>query len=329
MNVSFNLSTPNQINTADVPSNVTVTQSSRDTTLTVSITPGDNNANGVPATAITLTYPMIGMDDIQINELLQDLKNLNVNVLGGMTISAAVLVLNKDIGEIASAMVEGGTKFIEENKESLIKFFDGVEEQAKKAETALYDLINNSTYPDFNDFLGKMLTAAQELREKASVAKHHLVMGQYENVLDQAKQMEIAAQKNYESTMKEIEASRTEAIGKIVGGVVNIASTVGVGMTKFGAQVGQGIGGALSGITDGISSLIASHDKMDAAALKKEADLAGAIQKKLEAVAKLLGEAEQLTDELKDIAKTLADMVLKLYQDFISSQNQIIQRANV
>ena len=69
--------------------------------------------------------------------------------------------------------------------------------------------------------------------------------------------------------------------------------------------------------------------KEDAAALKLEADMAGVTQKKLEATQKLLQEAESITEELMNIGKTLSDMVLKLYQDFLSSQNQILQRSNI
>ena len=336
MNISFNISpTPlQQPNGVQDPQQVQQTQGS-DRTLTVSITTGAEGSSGVLPTAITLTYPMIGPEDIALNEVMQQLKNLDLKTLQGMQLSAAVLVLNQHVGEIAGAMVRGGPDYIKDNAESLNKFFTDVEAKAKQAETQLFDLINNSTYPEFNDFLSKMLVAAQDLRELASKAKHSLLMADYNNVLDQAKQMEITAQKNYESTMKEIAAAQKEAIGKIVSGVLSIASTftgmglAGKGHGMAGGNLGAGIGSSLGGIMEGAMGIAAGGDRAEGAALKKEADLADAIRKKMEATEKLISEAIQVSDELRDIGKTLADMVLKLYQDFISSQNQIVQRANV
>ncbi len=57
--------------------------------------------------------------------------------------------------------------------------------------------------------------------------------------------------------------------------------------------------------------------------------MAGAVQKKFEATQKILQESESITDELMNISKTLSDMVLKLYQDFLSNQSQIVQRSNI
>lgn len=339
MNVSFNI-TPSTLTTSTVQDTGGTQQTapSSSKTLTVSIASGSQGDSGVvQPTAITLSYPLIGPEDVALNEVAQQLKNLDLNQLAGMTTTAAVLLINQQVGELASAMVKGGPSYIKENAESLTSAMKGIEEQAARAETFLFDLINNSTYPDFNEFLSKMLTAAQELRELASAAKHNLVMAQYENVLDQSKQMEIAAQKNYESTMKEIEASKTEAIGKIISGSLSILATAAGGVAGrassaggvIGAQMGGGIGQSLGAIVEGGTGLAAASDRSDAAKLKLEADMAGAIQKKYEATQKLLQEAENITDELRDIGKTLADMVLKLYQDFVSNQSQIVQRSNI
>ncbi|GAA5149689.1 hypothetical protein GCM10023213_47730 [Prosthecobacter algae] len=336
MNVSFSISTP-----TTTPSQVTDPNQSQPTgstnkTLTVSITSGTENIHGTSPQAITLNFPLIGPEDIALNEVLQQLKNLDLNALKGMTTTAAVLLLNQQVGDIAASMIKGGKSFIQENAASLTQMFTGIEEQAKKAETQLFDMINSSTYPDFAEFLGKMLIAAQELRQLAGEAKHHLVMAQYDNVLDQAKQMQIAAEKNYASTIKEIEAARAEAIGSIISGALSIASTIGggaygakSGAGLMGAQLGSGVGQAFGQIVSGGAGLASAKMKEDAAVLKLEADLAGVTQKKFEATQKLLQEAESITEELANIAKSLSDMVLKLYQDFLSSQNQILQRANI
>jgi|GEM_PF-1537231 len=343
MNISLNLSSSTPL-TVDTSTSTQQTQSKNNPSLTVSVTNGTQNTQTTTSNTIVLSYPLLGPEDISINELLQDLKNFDFNQLKGMSLSASVMALNSVIGEVANAISQGGEKFIKDNAKTLTEFFGNVEKQAQKAETQLFDLINNSSYPDFNKFLSKMLHAAQDLRELASQAKHSLVMAQYNNVMDQAKQMEITAQKNYESTIKDIKAAEKEAIGKIISGSLSIAATVGGGVIGMkspvtpggggigglaGAGMGQGIGGSLGQIVEGGMGVAAAKDRMEGAALKLEADLAEAIRKKMEATQKLLQEAEGLTDELRDIAKSLADMVLKLYQDFLSSQNQILQRANV
>jgi hypothetical protein len=338
MNISFNISTP-QISTPQIGGPSSTTSSSPpDKTLTVSITTGNPAPGGVDPIAITLSYPLIGPEDIALNEVMQQLKNLDLGQLKGSTLTAAVLLLNEHMGTIAKDMIQGGQAYIEKNAAQLEKTLDGIEKQAKQVETQLFDMINSSDYPDFSAFLSKVLLAAQELRELAATAKHHLVMAQYDNVLQQAEQMKIAAEKNYQSTLKEIEASRTEAIGKIVSGALTIISTgVGGGIGAktqgvgglAGAQLGSGIGGAFGQIATGGAELAAADDRTDAAKLKLEADMAGVAQKKLEATQKLLQEAENITEELMNISKTLSDMVLKLYQDFISNQAQIVQRSNI
>ena len=40
-------------------------------------------------------------------------------------------------------------------------------------------------------------------------------------------------------------------------------------------------------------------------------------------------DAQQVIQEMRDAAKALSDMVLKLYQDFIQNQSQIVQRSNI
>lgn len=336
MNVSFNISTPSLASSQVTDTNQTQQTGQANKTLTVSITSGTGTTQSTSSPVITLSFPLIGPEDIALNEVMQQLKNLDLNALKGMTTTAAVLLLNQQVGDIAASMIKGGKSFIQENATALTQMFTGIEEQAKKAETQLFDMINSSTYPDFAEFLGKMLIAAQELRQLAGEAKHHMVMAQYDNVLDQAKQMQIAADKNYASTMKEIQAARTEAIGNIISGALSIASTaVGGGMGArsgaglMGAQLGSGIGQAFGQIVSGGASLASGKMKEDAAVLKHEADTAGVVQKKFEATQKLLQEAESITEELANIAKTLSDMVLKLYQDFLSNQNQIVQRANI
>lgn len=338
MNVSFSISTPTfgATQTSDTSQTQQTSQGSK--TLTVSITPGSGQTPGTGSTPVTLSYPLIGPEDIALHEVQQDLQNLNLHSLKASTLTAAVLLVNDQAHTVATQMVNGGTEYVKQHSQALTETFTQIEEQATKSETQLFDMLNSGSYPDFAEFLGKMLVAAQELRQLAAEAKHHMVMAQYENVLGQARQMQIAAEKNYASTMKEIEASRTEAIASVVSGSLSILSTVGGGIVGMrtpnvggvmGAQLGSGIGQALGQIGSGIGGVVSAGMKETAAGYKLEADMAGVTQKKYEATQKLLQDAESITDELMNIGKTLSDMVLKLYQDFLSSQNQILQRANV
>lgn len=338
MNVLFNIS-PSVISPPQIGGSTQTQQTSpTDKSLTISITTGSDGSTPVTPTAITLSYPLIGPEDIALNEVTQELKNLDLGALKTSNLTAAVLLIGQQIGELGAAITQGGKDYVKQNAAALTDSFTKAEAQAGKAETQLFDMLNSSTYPDFKQFLGKMLIAAQELRQLASQAKHHMVMAQFDNVLDQAKEMEVAAKKNYDSTMKEIEASRIDAIGKIVSGALTIGLTIGGGVlggrtsnvgTLGGAQLGSGLGGALGQIVTGSTDLAAGKTREDAAALKLEADMAGAVQKKYEATQKLLQEAEGITDDLMNISKTLSDMVLKLYQDFLSNQNQIVQRSNI
>lgn len=327
MNISNNYNVSFSVNTAPVD-NTGETQAAQksqgtDKTLTVSITTGADGSNGVEPTVITLSYPLIGPEDIPLNEVMQQLNNLDLSQLQGTNLASAVLLLNQDVGQIAGAIVKGGPEFIQANADSLTKFFAGVEQQSQQASTQLFDLINNSTYPDFNSFLAKMLEAAQQLRQSSSEAKQNLIQAEYGNVMDQAKFMEDAAQKNYESSMEQIKAEKAKAWANIIGGVISAGGgAIGSDATMM---VTRGLGEGSSGI----GALVAAKHEKNAAEYKLAADLDQAIIKKLEGSQKLIGNNEQIADELRDIAKQLADMVLKLAQDFMSSQNQILQRSNI
>lgn len=328
MNISFNI-TPGYTN----PIGIESTQQSQkpDKTLTVTITSGEGVQTTGGATAITLSYPLIGPEDIAINELLSQLENMDVASLQGMTSTAAALLVNQMVFDLAGQIKNGGVEFIRNNSAEIEKALEQIETQANHSASALFELLNNSNYPDFNSFLSMMLDMAQELRELASEARHHMVMGEYNNILEQSEVMMETAQKNYEAAMKEVEATRMQAIGKIVSGAVSIVTTGigGIGGGFAGAQFGAQVGTMFGNIIDGSFSLAAAQDQLEAAGLKKDAEENSALLKKFEASQKLLQEAQTVLQEMRDIAKTLSDMILKLYQDFIQNQSQIVQRSNI
>ncbi|WP_044133732.1 hypothetical protein [Verrucomicrobium spinosum] len=63
--------------------------------------------------------------------------------------------------------------------------------------------------------------------------------------------------------------------------------------------------------------------------LKKQAELLEAANKALDGECKKLQNQQSIAEELRDIAKSLQDMVLKLYQDFMSAQMQVLQHSNI
>jgi len=335
MNISFSAPTstipPSNVDQADKTKDVN--KPSGKTLTIVADVPIKGN-NGVKSAQITLDFPLIGLEDIQLTEALEQLEKLGTSLAelaqGKTAVEAFAAFTGAAMG-ILKGIVEGGEKGLSENFMEVDAQLQALETNAGKLEVSLFELLNNSNYPNFKEFLGKMLVAAQELRALASEARQNLVMAEFKNVLDQAGQMFKAAEANFQAAMKQIAAERAEAIGKIVSGVVSIGTSVaGAKLGGLqGMQAGGALGGAIGGVVDGTASLIGSKYKVDSAVFRKEAEIAGAVQKQFEAVQKLLQDGQSVAQELRDIAKTLADMVLKLYQDFMSSQNQIIQRSNI
>jgi len=320
-NSGFNIS----LDQLDEPKGGTGAQ---DKSLTVTITSGAGSAQPI---AITLSYPMIGIEDFPMTELLEQLDGLDPAQFSLMSLSAIVIGLNQTLESVAKDLTTGGEAFFNDNREVLAELFGAIESQAQTVEKSLYEVISSGKYPDFNDFLKLMLETSQTLRQLASEAKQASIQGQFDNIMMQAAQMIETANKNYDAAMKEVDALKSEAIGSIVSGSVTLLamSVGGLSGGMAGAQFGASVGGAAGQIIDGSFKLKSAGYKADAAADRQSAELSGAIGKKLEATLKLTQQNEQIADELRDIAKTLRDMVLKLYQDFNSAQNQIIQRSNI
>lgn len=299
--------------------------------LVVTISSGQGGVGGTEAIAIKLSYPMIGLEDFPLTEFLQQLDGLDLEQFSMMSLTSVVLALNDTLESVAKDIQVGGKAFVEANREALTELFGSIEEQSGKASSSLYEMLSSGKYPDFNDFLKLMLETSQTLRQLASEAKQASIQGQFENIMMQAAQMIETANKNYDAAMKEVDALKSEAIGSIVSGSLTLLAIAVGGKAggMAGAQFGGTIGGAAGQIIDGSFKLKSAGYKADAAADRQAAELSGAIGKKLEATLKLTQQNEQIADELRDIAKTLRDMVLKLYQDFNSAQNQIIQRSNI
>ncbi|GEP43714.1 hypothetical protein [Brevifollis gellanilyticus] len=339
MNVSFNVSSgyASQIGQTDQTEKTQESQKSSKS-LTVSVFGGKGSEETKSSNGITLSYPMIGPEDFDVNEFAQSLANMDVSVLQTMTNTAAALVVNGMVLDLASNIVKGGTDYIEKNAADITAALEHLEKRAAETEKSLFDMISSSKYPDFNSFLKLMLSMAQELRESTAKARQEMVKGEYNNMLDQAKTMMDNAKSNYDAAIKEAKATRAQGIGKIVGGCLTFATSLAGGLAGrgnpamgflAGAQAGGMFGNAMTQIIDGSTAVYAAEMQTEAAGHKKDAEEGQALLKKYEASQKLMQDAQQVIQEMRDAAKTLSDMVLKLYQDFIQNQSQIVSRANI
>lgn len=299
-------------------------------TLTVTLNVASPTGEGGPI-SITLSYPLIGVEDVPLNELLQQLEKLNFKTFEGLTLTQVVQSLDSVVSKLAEGILTGGKEYFEANKKEIAKLFGDIATAAENAATALFDLINNSAYPAYADFLKEMLAMAQDLREAASESRMAALKGEYENILAQAATMKNAAQERYDKGMADINAKAVEAGFQLAGALLSIGFT-GFAAGKFGLGNLQSFSGVSSGISQGmgaLGSLASIGYQLQSIEHEKKAALLDAAVKEMEATQKLQQEAQTIASELSDIAKQLRDMVLKLYQDFLSSQSQIIQHANI
>jgi hypothetical protein len=265
---------------------------------------------------LRLETPTLGPEDVPLNEFLQQLDSLQKAPVGPLVFGRAVDQLTESGRALARAIQADPPP----DAATVANIASSLEEQTRNVERTLRDIIENSTYPNFSDFLKELVKIAQELREAATKAKMAAVQANYELMQQAADQMLEAANKAAESREKQIAADRKEAIGHIVGGIVGLLfAPIAKGMLS---QVA-------SQLVTGSFNLSANSLKSESSTLQFQSDLANVAKQRLEAAAKLIEQQTAIAEDFREIAKGLRDMVLKLYQDFISSQNQIIQRANV
>ena len=260
------------------------------------------------------------LQSLPLNELVQQIESIGRVPLAPLMFGAAVDALAhaaRGLGEALRASPPPEPAVAAELAGTL-------EDQATVLQRSLRDIIENSTYPNFSDFLKELVRISQELRERATEAKLASIEANYQLMYQAAEKMLEAANLAKESRDKQIEAERKEAIGQIISGAFSIVLAFAVG-----PQIAAGLGQATSGIINGSFSLAASSDKSESSALQLKSDLANVAKTLLEAAAKLIEQQTQIAEDLREIAKGLREMILKLYQDFISAQSQTIQRANV
>jgi hypothetical protein len=278
-----------------------------------------------------LPAPNVGLADVPLNEVLQQLESVG-------TLPLPLFVLSNALNEVADAASANAREL-----KALAKNPDAKAEQVKTAatttqdvaqqattiESALRDMIENSTYPNFSEFLKELVAISQQLREQATKAKMAAIESNYQLMMDAADQMLLAADEAKASREAEIEASKKEAWGQIASGLITIGVTALVGGLTKNAQLGGTMGQAASSISSGATTIIVSQDKKDSSDAQYASDLANVAKERLQAAAKLIEQQTTTAEDLREIARGLRDMILKLYQDFINSQNEVIRRANV
>lgn len=333
-NVSVNVSTVG----LDTPIETGQTESTKPATpnLTVSIKMDVQNADGSSQT-ISLEYPAARLQDMDLNELEQmlatQLGSVNAMPLELTGAVMSTLALLGVVNDLANAIDMGGADFVKANGAALTAAFTSVERQATATMETFTQLYSSSSYPDANEFLKLMLETAMELKQMASEAKTAAMLGEADTLANQAGLMRDAAEKNYESTMKSIQAEKTQAWISLGISVVSLGfSSWGLKVAGTNDAISQSlntIGRTLTETGQSFGTLSVMGLKTDSAQAKLEADLLGAAIKGLEANQKTQQAQQETLGELRDIAKQLQDFVLSMMRDFISSQSQIISKANV
>jgi hypothetical protein len=234
-----------------------------------------------------------------------------------------------------------------------------LEQHADRLVRSMRDLLEQTTYPNFNEFLKEMVEISQKLREASSAAKMAAVQGKFDQLMAAADKMLEAAEQAKQSRDKQLKAEQTQAIFQIVAGCLTIGLTLysfKVGYSKqtaankeataLAAAEGKSVGQlpsafgkgldatqsfapAIQGIANILNSsatLITYEGKKDASKDQYDADKANAKKAELEAAATLMDQQIQIADDLRDIAKGVRDMALKLLQDLIAAQAHLMER---
>ena len=334
MEISLNF-TPNStsVNLQEGPSTTKGTGSSKgvDSNLQVSFTEGAHHHHGVggESVSIKLDIPGVNLSDVtpaQIDNLVATLSKEFQNIpLQGFLAGSAIMEMAKTAQDFATQLKEGGPEGAAKNKDSNDKFLTSLVKTAGQAENSMYDLVYNSSYPNYSDFLKLMLEVSKDLRQNATNMQLASAQADYNNLMSQSDILKDVATQNYNEAMKNIEADQISGAFAILGGLMSFASPMlgkaGFGSVEVGAPALQGVSKAI----DGVGQLAATGPKTDAAADKFKSDTDQAVLKVFEAGEKMIQQSATLAQDLKDNAQKLLDSVLKMLGDLVSAQNQILQ----
>ena len=201
-----------------------------------------------------------------------------------------------------------------------------LESRADAVVRTLTDIVTNSTYPTFTDFLKDLINIAQELRQLMSEMKAEAIQGKFDLQVAAADKRLQGAEKERDAAVTSAKADRTDAWASFAGALV------GGGM---GAAYGGGNAVATASINQMWNSLITSptkaatsNDRIDAANTRLEgagfthdADI-------MDARAGLKDAEIGKADDLRTSMATLRDTMLRLLSDLIAAQQGALRAAN-
>ncbi|MFO1450189.1 MAG: hypothetical protein U1F61_18665 [Opitutaceae bacterium] len=277
---------------------------------------------------IQLDNPTVGPEDIPLNEFVQQLEALSGTPMPVFALGQAMHELSEGSAAFADMILASQDSGQPDNPGEIAQMASQFAQQAELVEVSIRALIENSTYPNFSDFLKELVKVAQDLRESATKAKMAAINASYSTMYSAAEQMKTAAVEARASRDEQIAADKKEAIGQICAGIASAIIAGGFAIGGAG-QLGATLGSAASSLITGSVGVNSTSDKFDSSEAQYYSDLANVAKQRLDAAVKLIEAQTAIADDIKEIALSLRDMVLKLMQDFISSQNSIIQRANV
>src|SRR5262249_28696632 len=142
----------------------------------------DPAVKGAPGT-ITLDIPLTLPGDItqdqidQITKALGDeLQNAPFGLMAVQGAFTAILDATTSLSSgILDSLKSGGQAYLDQNKDQIASAFQTISDGADKASSSIYDMIQNSTYPNFTDFLKLMLAVAQDIKQLANEARQAAV----------------------------------------------------------------------------------------------------------------------------------------------------------
>jgi len=290
-----------------------------DTTLTISF--GNTGGAGGGSITLDLAIPGLGLNDAtpaQLANIQGALNNFIQAPIQGFVLAQGLMDMSKALGQMADAIKEGGPQFLEQNQGAVNKFMGTMVQNLGVAQESMKDLVYNSTYPDYTDFLKLMLKVGEDLRQTASNMQLASAQADYNNLMMQSSQLQTIATDTYNATMDNIHADQMSAAFSIAGG---LASALG----PIGGEAGMAVGSGVGKIVEGIGNLGASSFKTEGASEQLAADMGQAALKSLEAGEKLITENGQIAQDLKDQAQKLLDSILQMQGNLISAQNQVLQ----
>jgi hypothetical protein len=116
---------------------------------------------------VRLETPKGGPDDVPLNEFLQQLDALGSLPTEPLIYGDAV----KGLVAASTALAQGIKGDPPVDAAQVTEIATALEAQASGIERTLRDIIENSTYPNFSDFLKELVRVSQQLREMATEAK--------------------------------------------------------------------------------------------------------------------------------------------------------------